>query len=201
MSNAPQVRRTDRLMADDRMHAMLARGYSGRLGTVGADGWPYVVPFLYVWMHGEVWLHNTAARGHLRANVEHESRVCFEIDEPGTVFAYGRFECDSSVSYASVVVFGRARVVEEASQRSAFFDALMAKYGDPAWERPQSFYPRLRQVTVYAIAVERMTGKELPLPAPAERWPAVDRTKSPGANPPTQRRRETSADVADPDRK
>jgi hypothetical protein len=40
MSDTPRVRRTDKLMADDRIRAMLARAYSGRLGTVGPDGWP-----------------------------------------------------------------------------------------------------------------------------------------------------------------
>ena len=39
----------------------------------------------------------------------------------------------------------------------------------------------LSAVTVYAIAVDRLTGKETPLPSPAERWPAADHTKSPGA--------------------
>jgi nitroimidazol reductase NimA-like FMN-containing flavoprotein (pyridoxamine 5'-phosphate oxidase superfamily) len=171
-------------MADDRIGEMLARGYAGRLATVGADGWPYVVPLLYVWMNSEIWVHNTSARGHLRTNVEHEPRVCFEIYDPGEGFPYGRFECDSSVAYRSVIVFGRVRIVDEPAQRAAFFDALMHKYGNPDWERPAGFYPRLHQVTIYAIAVERMTGKELPLPAPQERWPAVDRTKSPGARPP-----------------
>jgi nitroimidazol reductase NimA-like FMN-containing flavoprotein (pyridoxamine 5'-phosphate oxidase superfamily) len=139
-------------------------------------------------MNGEIWVHNTGARGDLRTNVEHEPRVCFEIDDPGEVFAYGRFECDSSVAYRSVIAFGRARIVEEPAQRTAFFDALMAKYGKRDWERPAGFYPRLHQVTIYAIAVERMTGKELRSRA-AERWPAVDRTKSPGAKPPEGLRR------------
>ena len=34
---------------------------------------------------------------------------------------------------------------------------------------------------VYAIAVERMTGKETPLPAVSQQWPARDNTKSPDA--------------------
>ena len=33
----------------------------------------------------------------------------------------------------------------------------------------------------YAIAVERMTGKEHPLPPLFEQWPAKDRTKTPNA--------------------
>lgn len=183
MASPPQVRRTDKLMSDDLVRETIARGYSGRLATVGADGWPYVVPLLYVWMNGEIWVHNARVRGHLRTNVEHESRVCFEIDEPGEVFAYGRFECDTSVAYRSVVAFGRIRVVEDRGQKQAFCDALIAKYGNPGWERPKGFYPRLNQITVYSIALERMTGKQTPLPEAQDRWPAADHTKTPDASP------------------
>lgn len=177
------IRRTDKAMPEAAAAEVLARGFSGRLATVGPDGWPYIVPLLYVWRDGEIWVHNAGARGHLRVNVDHEARVCFEVDEPGAVFAYGRFECDTSVEYRSVVVFGRIRVVEERHAKVRFFDALMAKYGDPAWRRAAGVYPRLDQITLYSIGVERMTGKETVLPAAAQRWPAADRTKSPDARP------------------
>ncbi|MBK9607880.1 MAG: pyridoxamine 5'-phosphate oxidase family protein [Betaproteobacteria bacterium] len=170
-------------MSDERVREVVSRGFSGRLATVGPDGWPYIVPLLYVWINGEIWVHNTRARGHLRANVDHERRVCFELDDAGEVFAYGRYECDTTVAYRSVVVFGHIRVVEDRRQKEAFFDALMAKYGDPGWDRPKSFFPRLDEVTVYAIAIERMTGKETALPSMENRWPTVDNTKSPDAVP------------------
>jgi uncharacterized protein len=184
MSGAPQLRRTDRVMPDERMQAMLAKCLHGRLATVGADGAPYCVPLLYVWDDGQVFLHNTLARGHLRANVDHEPRVCFEIDEAGDVFDYGRFECDSSVAYRSVIVFGRIRVVTDAAAKQRFCEALMAKYGKPGTDRPKGFFPRLDQITVYAITVERMTGKELALPDVSQQWPAVDMTKTPYARAP-----------------
>lgn len=183
MSDAPEVRRVDKLMSEERCREMMARAYCGRLATVGPDGCPYIVPLLYVWRDGEIRIHNTSEHGHLRANVDHASSVCFEVDEPGEVFPYGRFECDTSVAYGSVVAFGRIRIVEDRGQKAAFFDTLMEKYGDPTWGRPKGFYPRLDQVTVYSITVERMTGKETLLPAAAKRWPAVDNTKSPDAVP------------------
>jgi len=183
VSDAPRVRRADKVMSDERARALLDRGYCGRLATVGPDGSPYVVPLLYVVLGGEIWVHNTSARGHLVRNVEHEARVCFEVDEPGAVFPYGRFECDTSVAYQSVIAFGRVRIVSERAGKQAFFEALMAKYADPAWARPAAFFPRLDEVTVYAIAVERLTGKETALPAMDSRWPAVDNTKSPDARP------------------
>lgn len=183
MSDARAVRRADKQLDEAGARALLAEAVCGRLATVGADGFPYVVPLLYVVRDGEIWVHNTRARGHLRDNVDHEARVCFEIDEAGEVFPYGRFECDTSIAYRSVIAFGRIRVVADAAQKAAFFDAFMAKYADPAWARPPGFYPRLDQVTVYAIAVERLSGKQTPLPIAAQRWPAVDMTKSPHARP------------------
>lgn len=183
MSRVPQVRRADKLMAEERARETLARGFCGRLATVGEDGWPYCVPLLYVCLDDEVWVHNTRAAGHLRANVDREARVCFEVDQAGEVFAYGRFECDSTVEYRSVIAFGRIRVVEDLAAKRRFCDALMAKYAKKDWERPKGVYPRIEQITVYAIAIERLSGKETPLPAPADQWPASDHTKTPNARP------------------
>lgn len=178
------VRRADRVMSDARAREVLGKGFCGRLATVGEDGYPYCVPLLYVTIGEEILVHNTAARGHLRRNVETAEKICFEIDEPGEVFDYGRFECDSSVAYRSVIVFGRIRIVDDRAVKQAFCDALMAKYGKADNGRPKGFYPRLDQITVYAITPERMTGKELALPTAAEQWPARDRTKSPNAAAP-----------------
>lgn len=183
-SPPPQVRRTDRVMSEARAKEILARGFCGRLATVGADGFPYCVPLLYVTMDDEIFVHNTAARGHLRSNVEHAGKVCFEIDQPGEVFDYGRFECDSSVEYRSVIVFGQIRIVDDRALKARFCDGLMAKYGKKDNNRPKGFYPRLDQITVYAIKPERITGKELALPAVADQWPAKDMTKSPNAKAP-----------------
>src|SRR5579864_7786401 len=183
MSGSPQIRRADRAMPEALAREALERGYCGRLATVGKDGYPYCVPLLYVCMDGEVFVHNTAARGHLRENVDHEARVCFEVHEPGEVFPYGRFDCDTSVAYRSVILFGRIRVAEDLETKRRFLDGLMAKYAKKDTGRPKGFYPRVDQITVYAISIERISGKENPLPAPAEQWPVADRTKSPNAWP------------------
>ena len=49
--------------------------------------------------------------------------------------------------------------------------------------RPKSLFPRLDGVTVYALTVERITGKHQVLPATEMQWPAADHTKSPEAIP------------------
>src|SRR5580700_7684015 len=184
MSTPPSVRRVDRLMAEDKARDFLKAGFAGRLVTVSEDGSPYCLPFLYAWMDDRLFFHNTIARGHLRANVDHERRVCFLVDEPEQVFDYGRFECDTGLAYRSVIVFGTIEVVSDLGVKQQFFEVLLEKYGTPDRDRPKGFFPRIDEVTVYAIRIERMTGKELALPQVSQQWPAVDRTKSPDALPP-----------------
>jgi len=78
-------------------------------------------------------------------------------------------------------LFGKIRVAEDRAVKQRFCEALMAKYGKPDTERPKGFFPRIDMITVYAICIERMTGKEMALPDLPEQWPAKDRTKTPNA--------------------
>ena len=188
MSAPPQLRRVDKLMSDERTLETLQRGFCGRLATMGEDGYPYCVPLLYVWMNGELYVHNTRARGHLRANVDRDPRVCFEMDEPGEVFPYGRFECDSTLAFRSVIVFGRVRVVEELETKQRFFEMLMSKYAKSDWAEgegrtSQGIFPAHRPDHALRHHGRADDGKETPLPDISERWPATDRTKTPNARP------------------
>ena len=181
--SGPVVRRQDLAMSGERIEQTLERGFCGRLATVGTDGAPYCTAMLYVRLDGEIWMHSAKGAGHLRANVNHEPRVCLLIDEPGEFFDYGRFECDSTISYGSVMAFGRMRVVEDRAAKQRFFETLMTKYRKDGAPRPAGFFPRIEQITLYALSVERLTGKEIVLPAVAGQWPALDRSKTPNARP------------------
>jgi uncharacterized protein len=171
-------------MPDAQIEEILQSGYCGRIGTTGADGWPYICPLLFVWRDGKLWFHNAGDDGHLKSNVLHDARACFEIDVPGRVFAYGRFECDTSIEYQSVVAFGLVAIEQELGLKSAFFNSLMEKYYPDDSTRPKRFYPRLDMITLYSLVVERITGKQTPLPARQDRWPEADHSKSPQALPP-----------------
>jgi len=103
---------------------------------------------------------------------------------PGEVFAYGRYQCDTGLAYTSVIAFGSMRIVESVEEKTRFCIELMRKYADPNWERPGGFFPRLGEIDVYGMTIDRLTGKQQALPGISERWPALDRTKSPNAIPP-----------------
>lgn len=74
---------------------------------------------------------------------------------------------------------------EEQTHLAVSCDALMEKYAADVTGRPKGFYPRLYRITVYAIQVERLTGKEIKLPPASAQWPELDRTKSPNAPSPS----------------
>lgn len=151
------------------------------MATLGADGWPHVLPLLHVFDGELIAMHNSAARGHFRLNPDWDTRACFEADEPVKVFDYGRFECDSGLAYRSAIAYGRIQIVEDEGAKIRFFDALIAKYGTGVPGRPKSFYPRLDEVTVYAFNVERITGRHCPLPplslVHSRRWRRRGRTR------------------------
>jgi nitroimidazol reductase NimA-like FMN-containing flavoprotein (pyridoxamine 5'-phosphate oxidase superfamily) len=178
------VRQPKEALSAAEVEALLAAAFCGRTATVGADGYPYIAPNLFVWKNGQVWLHTPRHKGHFLENVQHSDRVSFEVDAPGKTFPYGHVECDTSVSYRSVIVFGRIRTIEDAEEMRAFFTAFLAKYAPKeSWGREIGSFPRLHGPIVYAITPEMITGKFSALPAVSEQWPSQNNTLSPGWKP------------------
>ena len=179
-----RVRRMDLALSRTEIEAALVAIRVAQFATVDPDGEPYVVPCLFAWVDGRVQFHLSRTTGHFARNLAHRPRICFAASEAGEIYAYGEFACDATVSYISVIGSGPARAEPDREAKARFFDRFLAKYADPAWNHPASFYPRLDDVTVYALQPETLTGKRITLPPLGERWPAGNRTKSPGAQPP-----------------
>jgi nitroimidazol reductase NimA-like FMN-containing flavoprotein (pyridoxamine 5'-phosphate oxidase superfamily) len=184
MSAYTPMRRAEKQMPEAECRDFLARAFCGRLASCDADGRPYITPLLHVLDGDVLWVHTAAAHGHLRANIDANPHVCFEADEPGAVFPYGRFECDTGLAYTSVVAFGRIAIAPAEHDKQVFFERFMRKYADAAWQRPQGFFPRIDAVTVYRIELDRITGKRTALPAAQQLWPNLDRTMTPSTVPP-----------------
>lgn len=175
-----QLNRADKVMDREAIDAFLTTSFCGRTATIGADGYPYVVPNLFVWHDSTVFLHTARRPGHFAANVSHSDRVSFEADEAGEVFPYGDIECDTSVSYRSVVLFGRIKTIDREDEAAEFFRRFMAKYAPAdSWGRERDSFPRIPATIVYAITPEVITGKRGVLPPVTERWPQKNKTLSP----------------------
>src|SRR5450830_924030 len=113
-----ELRRKDRETSRTYVQDCLDRALVGRVGTVGPDGGPYVVPMNLVFdpASKRVYLH-CANTGHLLDNLAGNDRVCFEVDEPGELLATGPAGCDTSQAFQSVICFGRAHIVTGSTER------------------------------------------------------------------------------------
>lgn len=152
--------RAKRQMPDAEAREFLRRQMTAHVGTVDANGWPYVVPLVYIYEGGDyLYLHTGAHQGHFLTNVQKNPRLCVEVSEIGPVHRGKRFACDSALVYTSVIVYGEARiVVQDREKKSWFLDRLLAKHGDPSWTFEPG-YPLIDNIILYEQRIEILTGK------------------------------------------
>jgi nitroimidazol reductase NimA-like FMN-containing flavoprotein (pyridoxamine 5'-phosphate oxidase superfamily) len=92
-------------------------------------------------------------------DIRRDGRVSFEVDVP---IAYVRAKsqpCEATYLFRSVIVKGRAHLVDDEAEKVAALNLLMEKYQP---EGGYGSYPpqKLAAVGVVRIDVEEMTGKE-----------------------------------------
>jgi len=152
--------RAKRQMSAREAQEFLRKQTTAHVATVGANGWPYVVPLVYIYEEGDMlYLHTGAHQGHFLTNVQRDPRICVEVSEIGPLHKGKRFACDSALVYTSVIVFGPVRIVyHDREKKSWFLDRLLAKHGDPSWSFEPG-YPLLDQIILYEQNIEIMTGK------------------------------------------
>jgi nitroimidazol reductase NimA-like FMN-containing flavoprotein (pyridoxamine 5'-phosphate oxidase superfamily) len=156
------VRRTDRAVDDEAwVRAFLHRAAYGALASVH-DGQPFINSNLFVYdeARGCIYTH-TARVGRTRANIEQEARVCFSVMEMGRLLPADE-ALEFSVEYASVVVFGRAIIVEDPAEAKAALQLLLDKYAPhlrPGHDYRPPVDEELARTTVYRLDIDAWSGK------------------------------------------
>lgn len=160
-------RRTDRALEDDRhIEALLHRLPVGFVALTDGDQ-PYLNTNLF-WFDAaarRIYFH-TAATGRTRQIVEHNPRACFSTAEMGRLLPADT-ALEFSTEYASVVAFGRVRLVDDEAEQRHGLQGLLDKYFPDL--RPGVHYrpiieEELRRTAVYAIEIEAWSGKQKPPP-------------------------------------
>ena len=92
---------------------ILKSGNYGVLSVVSDNGYPYGVPLNYAFLDGKLYFHSAVEGAKLDA-IRRDPRVCF------TVTTRAELLPDTlSTDYSSAIVFGRARIVEDAEERKS----------------------------------------------------------------------------------
>ncbi|PKN28537.1 MAG: hypothetical protein CVU64_12790 [Deltaproteobacteria bacterium HGW-Deltaproteobacteria-21] len=135
----------------------------GRIATIGSDGYPYVTPVNFVFHEGAVFFHSALA-GEKLDNIARDSRVCFEMDIPlaylEVSFNPEKNPCRAHQFYHSVVIRGKARIIDNGELKTQVLNALVGKHEGKRVFQPvtenSSDYDRC---CVVEVKPERMTAK------------------------------------------
>jgi nitroimidazol reductase NimA-like FMN-containing flavoprotein (pyridoxamine 5'-phosphate oxidase superfamily) len=140
----------------------LRRQKTANVGTVDGNGWPYVVPLVYIYEGGDLlYLHTGDHQGQFLTNVQANPRICVEVSSIGDLHPGKSYACNSALVYTSVITYGAVRILhgpEARDQKTWFLDRLLEKYGQPEWTFEPG-YPMIDRIILYEMKMEIVTGK------------------------------------------
>ncbi len=148
------------------IEALLGRAQVGFLAT-SVDDQPFLHPSLF-WYDApsrRVYLH-TAREGRTHDNVQANPRVSFSVAEIGRLLP-AKTALNFSNEYASVCLFGQARIVGTDDEKRHGLQGLLAKYF-PDLHPGADYRPitedEMAQTAVYAVEIEGWSGKQKVVP-------------------------------------
>lgn len=149
------MRRKKQILSLEECVTVLNGGTSGVLAVDGDDDYPYAIPLSYAYRDFKIFFH-CARSGHKLDAIARNEKVSFCVIEQDQVVPQ-----EYTTYFRSVIVFGKARVLEDETEKRTALDILAAKYTpDDEQGRLQEINRLFDQVCMIELIVEHMTGKE-----------------------------------------
>jgi len=147
------MRRKDKAMQDGAIIGLLQNGEYGVLSTVDGSEQPYGVPVNYVLINNCIYFH-CALEGHKLDNLAANPKVSFCVVGRTKVLP-----AEFSTEFESVIVFGRASVIE-GEERYQALNALIEKYSPEFVSEGSAYIEKFdSQTKLVRIEIQQMTGK------------------------------------------
>src|SRR5579864_1361241 len=137
------------------VHSILDEGLVCHVGFV-VDRQPFVIPTLYARVDDELYIHGSAASRMLRA-LSDGVQVCVTVTlVDGLVLARSAF--NHSMNYRSVVILGRAVLIEDREEKLAALEAFSEHIVRGRWKDVrQPTESELKQTKVLAVPLEEVS--------------------------------------------
>ncbi len=153
-----QQRMKTHQLTDKETDSLLLNCMTGILATVNSDGTPYAVPVHYVFPDNAIYIHGLPV-GQKISNLKANPNICFNIYEMrGLLMDKDGKPCDTNTAYASVVIQGKAQVVEDLNEKKAALSAVILKHTPHLAEKEIPFN-MLKGTAVIKLSICQMTGK------------------------------------------
>ncbi len=142
-------------MSSEEVDQFLACARVGRLGIALKDG-PYVIPVGFGYADGKVFFH-TCNKGLKMYGLRKNPNVCFEVDET----------ISDATMYKSVIIFGKAEIIDDEKRMIPYLQKLIDKYRAPLDfdeymnKAGRNREKELKAVRVCTITPVKTTGRKL----------------------------------------
>lgn len=160
MTSLPPLRRQDRALTREESVKILSKSMVGILGLISPTGYPYGVPLNYAYHENKIYLH-CAMEGHKIDCLRGDSRVCFTVTGDWRVIPE-----HTTTAFESVIIFGRASIMEDPAEKEAALRALLVQSGVTVPLEAVCNPASIAHTAVIAIEPEEITGKRRPVPGP-----------------------------------
>jgi len=149
------MRRFKQAVSEAECKAILKEEKRGVFSVIGDEGYPYSLPinFIYDEEEGRIYFHG-AKEGHKVDAIRSCDKVCFTTWDKGFK-KEGHWEWNVT----SVIVFGRARLIEDRALTEEKARKLALKYFPTAEEAEEELGRSINRMQLFAIDIEHMTGK------------------------------------------
>ena len=151
--NERKMRRSRQQLDQQAAIEILLGGKTGVMAVVDDDNFPYAVPVNYVYSDGYIYIHS-AAQGHKIDALKHNPRCSFCVIESDEIVAE-----EFTAYFRSAIAFGTVQFITTEDEKIAILRKLCDKYS-PGLDSSTEIGKCLKAVTIIAIRIEQLTGKE-----------------------------------------
>jgi len=149
------MRRFKQAVSEEECRKVLAEAKRAVFSVIGDNGYPYSVPinFYYDEKDNRIYFHG-AKEGHKIDAIRKCDKVCFTTWNTGY-----REEGHWEWNVTSVIIFGRARMIEDREVKEDKLRRLALKYYPTEEEVEKALVRSMERAQLYVVEIEHMTGK------------------------------------------
>ncbi len=151
-----EMRRFKQALRRGECERILSEATSGVLALSGDDGYPYALPLSFAFDGNRLIFHG-ATSGHKLDAIKREPRASFCVVSQDLVVPE-RF----TTHFKSVIVFGRCRILTDASEIHSAAQKLARRYSPDESDESieHEIASSLGRLCIFVLQIEHMTGKQ-----------------------------------------
>ncbi len=153
-----QHRMKTHMLSKEAIEQLLIHTATGALSTLNSDGSPYVAPVHYLYHNGAIYIHGLP-KGQKIDNLKADSRVSLAVYEmAGLLLDADGKPCDTNTKYQSVILSGKAALIEDMEHKKAILSEIVKKYTPHLASAPLP-ENMVKGTAVIEVQILDMTGK------------------------------------------